>query len=100
MSADGAASSFAEYGLSDEDEDTRLEVVAKIIHATWDIAPNPDGETLRPFVNWKTDTGYGCACALIKRYVIFLMSYFMYVLLSHFVVNKHQMGHEQNNITS
>ena len=82
LSASDESGDFAKWGLSPEDEDARLEVVAKIIHATWDIAPNPDGETLRPFVYWKTDkanNGYGCACALIKRYVIFFMSYFMLV---------------------
>ena len=84
LSASDASGDFAKWGLSTEDEDARLEVVAKIIHATWDIAPNPDGETPKPFVYWKTDkdnnaAGYGCASALIKRYVIFFMSYFMLV---------------------
>ena len=100
LSADDAAGDYVKFGLFPEDEDTRLEFVSKIIHATWDIAPNPDGETLRPFVYWKTTKGTECACALIKRYVIFFMSYFMYVFLPHFVVYKHEMGHEKNNITS
>ena len=76
----------------------KLEFTSRIIHATWDIAPNADGETPRPFLYWKTDTVSACASALIKRYVIVFMSCFMYVFMSRFVVNKHQMGHENNNI--
>ena len=75
----GRTGPFAEYGLFEEDEDARLVVVGRIIHATWDIAPNPDGDTLRPYVYWKTDHVAQCACALIKRCVIIFMSYFMYV---------------------
>ncbi len=80
MSAEGASGPFKEFGLSDEDESTRLEVVARIIHATWDMAPNAEGEMLRPFVYWKTENVSQCAGALIKRCVIDFMSYFMYVL--------------------
>ncbi len=84
MSADGDG----KYpGLNEED---RLQVTGRIIHATWDIAPSEDGETPRPFLYWKTDTERGCASALIKRCVI--------VFLSYFVVNKHQIGHENNNV--
>ena len=86
MSADGDGK------LNEED---RLQVTGRIIHATWDIAPSEDGETPRPFC---TDTERGCASALIKRCVIVFMSYFMYVFLSYFVVNKHQIGHENNNV--
>ena len=75
----GKTGTYKEYGIYDEDEDARLVVVGRIIHATWDIAPNPDGETLRPFVYWKTDHVAQCAYALIKRCVIIFMSYFMYV---------------------
>jgi len=86
MSADGNGK------LNEED---RLQVTGRIIHATWDIAPAEDGETLRPFLYWKERSG---ASALIKRCVIVFMSYFMYVFLSYFVVNKHQIGHENNNV--
>ena len=75
----GKTGTFKEYGIYDEDEDARLVIVGRIIHATWDIAPNPDGDTLRPYVYWKTDHVAQCACALIKRCVIVFMSYFMYV---------------------
>jgi hypothetical protein len=100
MSADGDG----KYpGLN---EDDRLQITGRIIHATWDIAPSEDGETPRPFLYWKTDTERGCASTLIKRCVIVLMSYFMYVFMSYFmyvfmsyfVVNKHQIGHENNNV--
>ncbi len=93
MSADGDG----KYpGLN---EDDRLQITGRIIHATWDnIAPSEDGETPRPFLYWKTDKERSCASALIKRCVIVFMSYFMYVFMSDFVVNKHQIGHENNNV--
>jgi hypothetical protein len=93
MSADGDGKT--PEGFNEED---RLLVTGRIIHATWDIAPAEDGETLRPFLYWRTDKERGGASALIKRCVIVFMSYFMYVFLSYFVVNKHQIGHENNNV--
>ena len=93
MSADGDGKTPG--GLNEED---RLQVTGRIIHATWDIAPAEDGETPRPFLYWRTDKERGGASALIKRCVIVFMSYFMYVFLSYFFVNKHQIGHENNNV--
>ena len=74
------------------------EITSRIIHATWDIAPYADGETPRPFLYWKTDTEWACAAALIKRYVIVFMSCFYVCFHVQFVVNKHQMGREHNNV--
>ena len=97
-SPDGRTGPFKKFGLFDEDEDARMVVVARIIHATWDIAPNPDGDTLRPFVNWKTDHVAQCACALIKRCVIIFMSYFMYVFCPILLLTNIKSDIKHNNV--
>ena len=94
----GKTGTYKEYGIYDEDEDARLVIVGRIIHATWDIAPNPDGDTLRPYVYWKTDHVAQCAYALIKRCVVTFMSYFMYVFCPILLLTNIKSDIKHNNV--
>jgi hypothetical protein len=72
---------------------------AKIIHATWDIAPYPEGGTPVPFLFWDMKSLTACASLLIKRYAFVFMSPFIVVFIPHMIfVYKNQMGHENESI--
>ena len=64
------------------DEQTKLLVYARIIHAIYDIAPYPDGEdglprTPVPFLYWAD--GLSAATAVIKRSVIVYVAFMIFV---------------------
>jgi hypothetical protein len=72
---------------------------AKIIHATWDIAPYPDGDTPLPFLFWDMKSTTACASLLIKRYAFVFMSPLIVVFIPYMIfVYKNQMGHENENM--
>ena len=87
-----------------------LILVAKVIHATWDMAPYPDDEpTPAPFLFWGSGTS-ACASKLIKRYafcfhVLFDVCFHPHMTFglnkSHMTfVAKNQMGREHKSHTS
>ena len=64
-------------------DDERISVLlyAKMIQATWDIAPRPAGQaTPPPFMHWKKESRSGCASLLIKRYISVFMSHLLFVV--------------------
>jgi hypothetical protein len=47
------------------------------VHAIYDVAPYPAGETPEPFMYW--EDGLSAATALIKRYVFVVVSFLIFV---------------------
>jgi hypothetical protein len=58
------------------DENTKLLVYARIVHAIYDIAPYVDGETPVPFLYW--EDGLSAATAVIKRSVIVFVAFVIF----------------------
>ena len=54
---------------------------ACIIHAVNDLAPYPEGEKKDPFMYWDNEDDISAAVALIKRYVIVVVPFVIFVLL-------------------
>ncbi len=67
--------------------------MARIIHAVNDITQYPEGAKLEPFMYWDVEDETSAALALIKRYVIVVMSFVIFVLLY-----KNLMLRDNNNI--
>ncbi len=60
---------------------------AKIIHATYGIAPYPDGQdTPLPFLFWDMTSTTACASLLIKRYAFVFMSPLIVVFIPHMII--------------
>ena len=81
-----------------------LLIISRVIHATHDMAPSPEGQTTPvPFMYWdsiKPDAVYSekaVATALIKRSVVVFMSPLFFLFGAFwFLVHKNQRGHENN----
>ena len=81
-----------------------LVIISRVIHATHDMAPSPEGQTTPvPFMYWdsiKPDAVYSenaVATALIKRSVVVFMSPLFFLFGAFwFLVHKNQRGHENN----
>ena len=54
---------------------------ACIIHAVNDLAPYPEGAKKDPFMYWDNEDEITAAVALIKRYVIVIVPFVIFVLL-------------------
>ncbi len=54
---------------------------ACIIHAVNDLAPYPEGSKKDPFMYWDNEDEIAAAVALIKRYVIVIVPFVIFVLL-------------------
>jgi hypothetical protein len=76
------------------DEQTKLLVYARIIHAIYDIAPYADGETPVPFLYW--EDGLSAATAVIKRSVIVFVAFLIFVF-DHVLVLENLLHHVNNN---
>jgi hypothetical protein len=69
-------------------------MAARIIHAVNDITPYPEGAKRgEPFMYWDVENETSAAFALIKRYVIVVMSFVIFVLLY-----KNLLLRDNNNI--
>ena len=54
---------------------------ACIIHAVNDLAPYPEGAKKDPFMYWDNEDEITAAVALIKRYVIVIVPFLIFVML-------------------
>ena len=54
---------------------------ACIIHAVNDLAPYPEGAKKDPFMYWDNEDEISAAVALIKRYVIVIVPFLIFVIL-------------------
>jgi hypothetical protein len=54
---------------------------ACIIHAVNDLAPYPEGAKKDPFMYWDNEDEISAAVALIKRYVIVIVPFLIFVML-------------------
>ncbi len=61
--------------------DESLTLAARIIHAVNDITQYPERKKVEPFMYWDAEDDNSAALALIKRYVIVVMSFVIYVLM-------------------
>ena len=54
---------------------------ACIIHAVNDLSPYPEGAMKEPFMYWDNEDEMTAAVALIKRYVIVIVPFVIFVLI-------------------
>ena len=78
---------YAPLGTSASNSQTAAEahesitLSACIIHAVNDLAPYPEGAKKDPFMYWDNEDEISAAVALIKRYVIVIVPFVIFVLI-------------------
>jgi hypothetical protein len=88
---------------SQEEHGHSVIIISRVIHATHDMAPYPEGTTPVPFMYWDSIlpgavySEKAVATALIKRSVVVFMSPFFFLFGAFwFLVYKNQRGNENN----